>query len=96
VSAVASTTGEHLSFHREYTDVYAKLADAFGEQRSGSTRWVTIGAGSTVLTFFAPYDDDERVEFDQRADDDQRARDEGDENRDYAEERYNAALLREE
>lgn len=59
-TAVASVTGEHLYFHRVPAEMYEQLAAVFGEQLpqnpDSTTRWVAIGAGSHVLTFFADND----------------------------------------
>lgn len=48
------TTSENL--HRTPNEIYAKLAELFGEQRSSEpgsdTRWVMVGAGNKILIFF--------------------------------------------
>ncbi len=43
------------SFHNAVSsEEYARLVRLFGEEEHGDTCWVTIGAGSIRLTFFAP------------------------------------------
>jgi hypothetical protein len=49
---------ESLNTHNTPQVLYDALAGQFGEQistqRDHETRWVSIGCGSVLLTFFAP------------------------------------------
>lgn len=53
-TAESTTLDETQHFHDTTPENYARLVAMYGERESNGTRWVTIGAGSYRLVFFAP------------------------------------------